>query len=565
MAKSRRRRHRISLWVCPLLFAGGLAAQNAPVALPCSAQGLAKSGAAYRVATPRIVYINCDDTTLVRFQTAGRLQSSADHKPVEGVQVSVQLVKSGEAWLRADLTKTGGGLPLEASKDYELVLAPDGQASVEKMVEDRPNPAPVAGPFQPLTVAISTKPAGTIAPSLLRRRSGVEFRIVSNVGLCEFAKNGLKFAEIGLLQTKIYHEATATLPPGMTVPKCGPTGSLEEARTDNPANYGTAFITLNLDHLRQASAAVEVTGLKNIFGEDIKLKNQVALGAVPKTKDAASWYLKFDHQAGPGATPGWVIDTKVAPQLGHPMWGGWFWKPALAMDIGGGTVSGVNQNDTITASLGLTRLDRFETGALQAVRFTPALSFETNREFNQQNLLADLDAQFDLDKLSDTRLLRAWAKYPDLKRKNPDLAFSQDLANWGAGVQFFLGSELGHALMEQTVKAAKSTTSVVVPTYAVTRLRPRMSAFAEYKRLTLTLTATPRYLFTTEYATRQSVDGKTIRLDPISGFRPYGEANIKLGLDSSGHMSLSTTYKLGSQPPTFVRANTVQSGFLLVY
>ena len=49
------------------------------------------------------------------------------------------------------------------------------------------------------------------------------------------------------------------------------------------------------------------------------------------------------------------------------------------------------------------------------------------------------------------------------------------------------------------------------------------------------------------------------------GFRPYGEAGVAWQFDRDGHISISTTYKLGSLPPNFDKVNTVQSGLQIVY
>jgi hypothetical protein len=339
---------------------------------------------------------------------------------------------------------------------------------------------------------------------------------------------------------------------------------LEEHQS--PAVYGRAQVKLDTDHLYQAKATLTVTGLNGVFDQPLKIQSDIALGAVPKTKDDSAFYLKLDHQAGPGSKPGLALEARIAPSLGRPLAGGLFWKPALNMDIGSGSVSNVKVNDTIVPSLGVTRLWRFEKRGLEALRYTPALSFETNREFNKRNLVFDQDFQFFLSGLTATRLERSWAKYHKLTaQQQKDTKFRADLADGGAGVQFFLGSELGHSVDSVTVKASKSTASVVVPTFGVARIRPKLTAFAEYKRLNFTLSAVPRYLFNPEYTTRESADGKSVRLVPVSGFRPYGEAGITIGLDSSGHIALNTTYKLGSQPPTYQYANTVQTGLLLKY
>jgi len=326
-------------------------------------------------------------------------------------------------------------------------------------------------------------------------------------------------------------------------------------------------VELTTDRLRQAKATVVVEGVKNLFTDTVKSQSEVTLGAVPKTKDDSLLYLKFDHQAGPGSKPGYAIEAKIAPHLGPPMWGGFVWQPALNMDIGAGTVSNVKVNNTIIPSVGVTTLRRFESRGLEAVRITPAISFETNKEGNKKNLLYDQDFQFVVGFLESSRLVRAWRNYNSLKAQpgNEDLKFSNDFADWGAGLKLFVGSEVGGALESQTVKASKSANTVLVPTYTVSRIRPKLSAYAEYKRVNWTLSVLPRFLFATEFTTRESTDGKTIRLVPVSGFRPYGETSLSIGLDQSGHISFTTTYKLGSQPPTYQSTNTVQTGVLIKY
>jgi len=249
------------------------------------------------------------------------------------------------------------------------------------------------------------------------------------------------------------------------------------------------------------------------------------------------------------------------------MWGGFVWQPALNMDIGAGTVSNVKVNDTIIPSLGVTTLHRFESRTLEAIRITPAISFETNKEGNKKNLLYDQDFQFVVGFLESSRLVRAWRNYNVLKAQpgNEDLKFSNDFADWGAGLKLFVGSEIGGALESQAVMASKSANTVLVPTYNVARIRPRLSGYFEYRRINLTVSVLPRFLFATEFATPESTDGKTIRLVPESGFKPYGETSLSIGLDASGHVSFTTTYKLGSQPPTYQSVNIVQTGLLIKY
>ncbi|MGD0498189.1 MAG: hypothetical protein ABSC23_07110 [Bryobacteraceae bacterium] len=554
---------RARLFGALLVLAVRLPAQNAPAALPCSVTDLVKDGTAYRIVTPGLVYVNCDATDLAQFDTAAKLYvvAGTDRKPVDNVQAIVKLYAA--PWIRIDLRKTGGGPALVGGQDYQIELAPDQRATVAKLLKGRP--APMAGPFAPLAIGISTKPAATVGPSEIATL-GAKFLINSNIALRPFDKKGPKFAEVGALKVLTYHDSES-LPLGATVPECSaPAGCPEpQVASGNPVSFGRAQVVLASDRLHQPKVTVQVTGFHDIFGDELKIKNEVALGSAPKTKDDSMYYLKVNHQAGPGAKPGFVVEAKVAPQLGRPSVLGFLWQPALNMDIGSGSVDGVKLNDTIIPSLGLTRLYRRKERGLEAVRATSAVSFETNREFNKKNLTYDQEFQFFFSDLTLSRAARSWRLYPELKKKDESLAYAADLSDYGAGLQFFAGSELGHALLEQTVKASKSTATVTVPAYPVARIRPRVTAFAEYKRISLTFTAALRYLFATEYATRESADGKSVRLAPVSGFRPYGEAGITIGLDASGHIALSATYKLGSQPPTFLYANTVQTGLLFRY
>ncbi len=548
--------------VCGLFCAGAVAwAQSAPARapLPCDTQAQAKSGSLYRIATPLILYVNCDNL-FTEFTSTANLYAvdSAGKASQTAVPAQVGLFlppgNQDSPWLRITLPATS---PMQGGMSYRLIVAEDGVATIRQGGQIK------NGPFNPGSLDISTAPSGTIAPSYRLRYQGARFRVTSNIALCGVQRNSASFYELGLLNQKIFHQSTTWTEP-RSAPQCLP-GSLYPAMPvpDGPAEYGTVEVDLVESHLRQASVTIQITGIHDIFGQELALKSDVSLGGVPKTKDASQWYFQFSHQAGPGSLPAWISDVKLAPQIGHPVLEGFFWTPSLNMDIGSGSVGTTKANDTINASLGLTRLFRFDERGLEAVRFTPALTFETNREFNQRNIVSDVDFAFSITGLSATRTERSWAIYNKLKDPKPK--FSAQMASFGAGLQFFLGSEIGHDILAEKVTASKSTESVMVPPYSIARLRPRMTGFLEYKRMSLSLTAATRYLFLTEWVTRQSTNGKSIRLDPVSGFRPYGEAGIKFTLDQSGHIALNSTYKLGSQPPTFQYVNSVQSGVLFIY
>lgn len=565
-----------ALLLALFLVARASYAQNAPVPLPCDAKGVASGVDAYRVVTPNMLYLNCDNTNLAEFTTTGKLYivSGATRTPVEGAVASVRAFDSGDPWIRIEFSQNRNGAVLEKGKDYQLDLAPDQSATIRVFVNSKETgheqavtkALPVAGPFQTLTVGFSTKPTAVIKPSSVSKLGSI-FEVYSSVALDQFPLGQVRFSEVTPFKVKVYHLAEAKLI-GQTV-HCQPMASCSapEPQGGNPETFGRVQVELKTDHLRQPKATVAVEGLRNVFADDVKAQSDVTLGAVPKTKDDSLYYLKFDHQAGPGSKPGYAVEAKIAPDLGPPLFWGFVLQPALNMDIGSGTVNNVKVNNTVIPSLGLTSLYRFNSTLLEAIRITPAVSFETNKEFNKRNIIYDQDFQFFVGFLDSSRLVRAWQKYKDLKGQpgNEDLKFSNDFANWGGGLKLFLGSELGGALDSQIVKASNSSAAVTMPTYGVARIRPKLSGYVEYKRINLTLSVLPRYLFVTEYSTRQSSDGTTIRLVPVSGFRPSGETSLSIGLDESGHVSFTTTYKLGSQPPTFQSTNTVQTGLLLRY
>jgi hypothetical protein len=558
------------------LVAGGAYAQTAPIPLPCDTKTTTSGVDAYRVVTPNVLYLNCDNTNLVQFTTTAKLYvtTGATRTVVAGVTATVSLFDPGDPWIRIDLAQAGNGAVLEKGKEYQIDLAPDQNAMIRVMANAKEpgqqslvrKELPLAGPFETLTVSFSTKPTAVVKP-LNVSTLGSTFDIYSSVALDAFPPGKITFAEISPLKVKTYHTVKAELV-GAPV-HCPPPRpcAAPQPRGGNPETFGRMRVELTTDRLRQAKATVAVEGIANLFTDTVKAQSDVTLGAVPKTKDDSLLYLKFDHQAGLGSKPGYAIEAKIAPDLGPPMWGGFVWQPALNMDIGAGSVSNVKVNDTIIPSLGVTTLYRFESRTLQAIRITPAISFETNKEGNKKNLLYDQDFQFVVGFLESSRLVRAWRNYNALKAQpgNEDLKFSNDFADWGAGLKLFVGSETGGALESQTVKASKSANTVLVPTYTVARIRPKLSGYLEYKRINLTVSVLPRFLLATEFTTRESTDGKTIRLVPESGFKPYGETSLSIGLDASGHVSFTTTYKLGSQPPTYQSANTVQTGLLIKY
>jgi hypothetical protein len=234
-----------------------------------------------------------------------------------------------------------------------------------------------------------------------------------------------------------------------------------------------------------------------------------------------------------------VADVKFAPDIGRIRLGRFYMKPMATLDVGEGTVERVRTNNLITAGVGFTRSFAIHRNGFESVRLTPGVSFETNKEGNKQNLLYDQELQVNLTGLYRPRKIRARRMF--LRNPAKYSGYSEKIAKYGYGVQLFGGLEIGDGLVDRSVKASRSEARVTVPRYNVARVRPRLRAFLEAGIFTWEFLGIPRYLMADENLTRESADGRTIRVAPTSGWRPYGEASMSIGLDLSGHIALSST------------------------
>ena len=66
-----------------------------------------------------------------------------------------------------------------------------------------------------------------------------------------------------------------------------------------------------------------------------------------------------------------------------------------------------------------------------------------------------------------------------------------------------IGAELGSSLTDNEVQSSDQSSQVAVPKYGIYRLRPRASGTLEFWNFTLSVSASPRYLFSQENVTRE--------------------------------------------------------------
>jgi len=322
----------------------------------------------------------------------------------------------------------------------------------------------------------------------------------------------------------------------------------------------------------ELGSKLKLEGVSDAFGPITVVKpvKPAPPPVAPKNKDDAAWYFNFLHQAGAGITPTWIANIKVAPVF-SVLPGGFFLTPVFNVDVGQGQVGQTKTNDLINPKLGATRLVRTRNRTLQAMRFTPSFSYETDRAGDKRNGLFDGDWRFYMGGLHNPKADRTQEAFRRARLKDKE-ALPQDVpkAEFGYDVQIYLGTEIGGSFMDNTAKSSDKSSSVLVPMYPIRRLRPHLASTFEFGNLTLNISVFPRYLFTTEYVTRETAtpqsNGKTkqtIYLSTVSGWRPYGECALSYALDPAGHYSVNTAYKVGSQPPNFDRVSLVQSGVLI--
>jgi hypothetical protein len=346
------------------------------------------------------------------------------------------------------------------------------------------------------------------------------------------------------------------------------------APTPDPNDYDAMGRILLQPETSMLGKQLEAGGITDVFDRKFVVRKPKPAPpiAAPKNKDVASWYANFLHQAGPGVKPTWIADIKVAPIIGG-MPAGLYFAPSLTIDVGQGAVGQKKTNDLINPKFAVTNLARFYAGPLQAVRFAPGIGYETNRLQDKSNILFDGDTRLYFSNLQNTKAERTLDAFLAARQKNPNILPQEvPTARTGYSIRFFFGTETGRPLTNNTVKSTDKSSQVVVPKYDIRRLRPRLSTTLEFWNFTVDVSMYPRYLLTAENVTREydvpqpnGTIKKSIVVQRVSGWHPYGEAALTYALDPAGHYAFTTAYKLGAQPPNFDRISVMQSGILVRY
>ena len=217
---------------------------------------------------------------------------------------------------------------------------------------------------------------------------------------------------------------------------------------------------------------------------------------------------------------------------------------------------------TLRTYQGWTRTSPF---CLSEVRFAFGPRFETDRNFQRINTLAEARFDFDFWRLigaiGDKRAmilgdLKNSAKYrakADLL-EGPDVGFS--LLPY---VEFDAG---GHA-NEEMVTNTKAKTSVEVPRHGIFRVYAGGVAKFEYKRASLKLDSAMIEMATQEMVGVITTTGVALRR--VTGIQPHSLASLDFGMDPARHYVISFSYENGRTAPNFEYLNKFASGIKVIY
>jgi hypothetical protein len=312
--------------------------------------------------------------------------------------------------------------------------------------------------------------------------------------------------------------------------------------------------------------------LNLVLGTSFKIDEKSKFAAaekVPTSKDASQYYVLFSGSAGVGSAPAWVLDGKIAPLIPKTL-DNFQFAPSATANVGQGTIKG--QTYTNTIDLGFTAQRLFlpypdqKDPLLQGLLLTVGPTYETDKEFDRDNLLAVLDLRYNFKGLYAPQTTKTLQNYYKIHQKNKTWQLDQQpTALWGYALDFHTGIETGGALVDTTVKASTGKATQNVPTYPICRIVPQVHGLLQFWWFSVDATGTPRYLTTTEYTVEQ-LKNNSLLLKRVTGWNALGDIKGTFSPGgTSSHWGITVEYKDGFAPPTFLRVNAVQYGLSLKY
>ncbi len=419
---------------------------------------------------------------------------------------------------------------------------------------------------KPLTVLLSTIPEAVIERDRISAHWGRDFTVRSPVALAPGLSAHRSFIELKGPEAVPHESCILILYEERATPSetCKP----RPADPRRLATAGVAKVTLLSETLTQAKTGARVEGLVNIFGETVKAETKpdkpIELAAVPGSKDASKWYLRFGYQKAQGSPYSLNLDLKANPVLTHigPM----DVQPDIVVDIAQNEPASANPRSSDTIRLGgsLYYLRMFDPAKnpwlLEAFDIRPGAALETDREISKKNVLAGAESQL---------YLRGFTKTTEMQRRRraaPKHLSTDEVApaNLGYAIGIYFGFEAGKSVIAQTFSNIAKTGTILVPTYTIARFWPRIRQTYELGPITFDVNTTVKYLGDPELVGHEESDG-SLDLRAVKGWRFYGEGSMLFALDRGKHANFVVTWKRGARAPNWIDMNTVITGFGFAY
>jgi hypothetical protein len=541
-----------------------------PRSVWCQAAHPASAGSChatdYRILSPTILAIRCSEKDVSALVDLSASVYSLEITAITDFSAvsSVTPVKGDREWLSLVLLK-----PLVPNKKYRLVLNPKHPDGVQ--------PSPFSYDFDTNEVISLAQSNVTSHPNQYELSSKLGFRGDEPAKAQDCVFKFRDYSGRAAKSSKVRCTYLNNISPAMT-------GDIAATLARQRGLEGVGIVTLDFSHSSLGDShlyqlPVGIEGLTDIFGNPLKLdpKSKFTPQKAPANKDASSYYANVNYAAGVGSKPAWILDGKLAPPM-PSLVGGFQLSPLVTADIGRNTISGMTYTDTIDIGGSAARVIPLKS-ALREILLTPGVTYETDREFDRENLLATIDARFNFAHLYNPQSTRSLQKFrSELKDMQASAKTSGDSgANQivlqpedikppllGYALDFHLGMEAGGALVNTTVKATSGSATEVLPSYNIVRIVPQVHGLLQIRKFSVDSTAVIRYLAATENTVVQ-LPNKTLELEKLSGWKAYWSVNGTWNLDESGHLGVTIVYKDGFCPPKFQRVNTVQGGLTFKY
>jgi hypothetical protein len=523
----------------------------------------------YEILSSHAVALNCSKPVTGALRGLGQLflNSVADGKQIAD-QVLLTPSTISRYWILltwAPATSTS----LLPGKTYEfrlpIMMPPATPVTPVTPGEGTPQP-------DPYVTSISTKNSVAIVAKLLPSKPA-RFLMTSNVA---FSINGKTLAvikrdpnEIGKRKLVPCKIPITTLTPNRTSinAECSQFDSLPNADLSTLVNVDLSLVgiyDIEIHPLPSTALIPASLPIRDIFGNTPKFdsKARFVRQNACATIQACQLYLNVNYAAGVGTSPAWVLDGKYAPVLTSVKQ--FFLAPTLAADIGNGTIKG--QTYTNTIDIGGTAQRVFLPGqTLQDLVLTVGPTYETDKQFDRDNLLATGDLQFYFAHLYRTQQQEALQDYNRKAATIPSLQLSDiPLRTIGYQLDFHAGTEVGGSLTDTTVNASKGSATEVLPQYPIFRLVPQVHFLLQLGKFSFDESLVGRYLVTTENTIMQT-PANTLYLQTVQGWKGISTLTGGFALDAQGNFNLTVTFKDGFAPPTYKRVNAVQAGLLIKY